>query len=602
MELWTFWLRFREEKIRLRPKAALLDGILLVLLALTSVVALVSEYALYTGPRAMAAVRYLNTFIALAFVLRCLIGLFLARSLREVVAEHRGATVIFLILFLQFLVMRGIADPRGESYRLGCEVAFLLLRGFLIVTEIYKGASLVIRRFKLSPPTIVLLSFLLLIAAGTFLLLTPRATPRAKPITFVDALFTSTSATCVTGLIVRDTGGDFTRFGQGVILCLIQLGGLGIMTFGAFMITTLGRGLGIRGKVVMMQALNYEDLGQLTKIVRYILYSTFLVELVGLGLFYLSGNFPAAYSLGEKLYYSLFHSISAFCNAGFSLYSDSLMNRQATGATHLLVAGLIIWGGLGFAVTYSIVERFDLRRFFRKGRRGSGEFMARGFNIQTKVVVTMTLLLILAGMLVLLLYERDGKAFRGLGWGEKVLAAFFQSVTTRTAGFNTVDTGSLSKPSLVLMIILMFIGASPGSTGGGIKTSTVAILFMSVVSIFRGRQDVEVFRRTVPRKTIGNAFVLLVCSLSLIGLLLLILTYTEIQKNVLQVTFELFSAFGTVGLSTGVTPHLSVAGRIVIVVAMFVGRVGPLTLVLAMAQRRARKQLYRYPRGNVMIG
>ncbi|HID55676.1 TPA: Trk family potassium uptake protein [Candidatus Poribacteria bacterium] len=443
--------------------------------------------------------------------------------------------------------------------------------------ESYKIASL-----PLKPAQTVMLSFLSVILIGTFFLMTPRATYPDNRISIVDALFTATSATCVTGLIVRDTGTGFTPFGQIVILILIQIGGLGLMTMTSFFALILGRGMGIRETVLMSDVLNTRTLSRITHLILSILILTFIFEAVGAALLYLSWY---------RIYYSVFHAVSAFCNAGFSLFSDSMMGFKGSIPINLIMTALIISGGLGFTVLTLILRSVFLDRPL--GRRVK-------LTLQAKLVLSVTGLLIGMGFIGILAVEW-GRTFDGWGLKERILAAYFQSVTARTAGFNTVKIASLSNASLFLLMCLMFIGASPGGTGGGVKTSTFAIAIGFLIANLRGRSTVEMFGRRIPREVTSKAFSILIISILLIAVNGFLLLWVERDHKPLEVIFELFSAFGTVGLSMGITPHLSTLGKVIIMVTMFTGRIGPLTLALALGERRKGGE-FEYPSEEVMVG
>lgn len=496
-----------------------------------------------------------------------------------------------LVLFL-------LTSPQGF-----CESFLIAVKIFTMLVYPYRIFVGWLIRVRVNTPLTVAFSFLTIIIIGTLLFTLPKSTTPGQ-IKAVNALFTSTSATCVTGLIVVDTGSYFSPFGQAVLLCLIQVGGLGLMTFMAFFGLTLGRGLGIKQEVVMRDALSLESRWGLRRVIVFILTMTFVVEAAGAVGIYLSFPFPQGYTAGEMVWFSVFHSISAFCNSGFSLLSTSFMTARACTGLNFIAAALIIAGGLGFVVNYNILSYFS--RIFRRRKRfailpkESDLARLRYFGIQTKVVIITTIVLLAVGTFVIYAIE-SSRHFAPYTQGQKWTASFFQSTTARTAGFNTVDIGSLAAPTLLMLIILMFIGASPGSTGGGVKTSTFAMFLLAVVTRLRNRRDVEVFKRKIPQQVIFNGVVVVVIALCVVLISTIVLTITEEDANFLGALFEVVSAFGTVGLSTGVTSSLSVAGKIAIIVTMFVGRTGPLTLMLAMSGQAPPKR-YEYPDETVMIG
>ncbi len=442
-----------------------------------------------------------------------------------------------------------------------------------------------------SPARAVAASFVALIAAGTLLLMLPLSSRAQGPMPFVDALFTATSACCVTGLIVVDTGKYFTAFGQVVILLLIQLGGLGIMTLSAFVGLLVRRRLSLRSSRALRDILDLQFSQEATAILWAIVRLTLAFEAAGAAvlLFVFVQREP---TLARAAYSAVFHSVSAFCNAGFSLYSDSMTAFRGSLLANATMAGLIVAGGLGFVVLRDV---YGLARARLRGER-------QRMSVQTRLMLYIAGALIFGGALAFALAERGG-VLRGLDGEEAALAALFQSITARTAGFNTVDISALGAPALLLLICLMIIGAGPGSTGGGIKTSTVGIILASVRSMVSRREDVEIFRRRLPPATVRKAFVVAAAYLGylVLGLGLLLVVEHASKARFLDMFFEAVSAMGTVGLSTGVTPTLSPAGRLVVVALMYGGRVGPLTLVAAMGQPAA-PPAYRYAEEPVMIG
>ena len=450
---------------------------------------------------------------------------------------------------------------------------------------------------RLNPPQIVLLSFLITIFLGTILLSLPIATANHERLCLIDALFTATSATCVTGLIVKDTGSFFSAFGRGVILALFQAGGLGIMTLSTLFAILLGRRLTIRGNLVIQGALDQHKIEGLTTLVKYILLVTFGIESLGALLLFLRWSRLPEISTGQAIYQSIFHSISAFCNAGFSLFSKSFIGYRGDLYVNLVMTTLILLGGIGFIVLLDIPKL----KFWRKDRA----LIFSRIGLQTKIVLIVTVCLVVAGTIFLFFSERNN-ALEGLSFKDSFLASYFQAVTSRTAGFNTLHIGGLAIPSLIFLVGLMFIGASPGSTGGGIKTATFGIVIATGISMMKNKDRVSIFGRTIPRHVIRKALIVFIMGLAWVLAFTLLLSIVESArpeepKFFLRVLFEVMSAFGTVGLSTGVTPTLTSLGKALIAMTMFAGRVGPLTLALAIAIRE-EKLVYRYPEERVMVG
>lgn len=439
---------------------------------------------------------------------------------------------------------------------------------------------------KLSPARLIALSFFLVILIGAGLLMLPIAS-KGAPAAPLDALFTATSATCVTGLIVRDTFTGWTTFGQIVIILLIQLGGLGFMTVITLVSFAVGKRLSLYDRKVLMQSAGNTTLNGVGGLIRRIVPFTFLIELTGAAL--LATRFVPAFGLGRGLYASVFHAISAFCNAGFDLMGmrepySSLTSFVADPVVNLTVCLLIVIGGLGF-----LVWRDVLRCRFRFSR----------FQLHTKLVLVTSGILILAGWALFLLFERNA-SMASLTWPQRALASLFQSVSPRTAGFNTVDLSALSESGNLLTDVLMLIGGSPGSTAGGIKTTTVAVLFLSAVASAKGRMRVNAFRFSVDRETLRQASSVVMIYLSLA--LLSVLTLCAIEPfSMKEILFEVCSAVGTVGLTMGITPQLGAVSRVILILLMYAGRLGGLTFVLLFSQRRSDPPLER-PAGKILIG
>ncbi len=440
-----------------------------------------------------------------------------------------------------------------------------------------------IKEMRLSSAQILVVGYFIVISVGTILLMLPMATTAKGSIGFTDALFTATSATCVTGLIVVNTAAAFTIFGQLVLLVLIQTGGLGLMTMSTVAALILGRKISLKERLLIKDDLDHMKISGLVRLVKYVLSFTLVIEGIGAFLLFLRLNWD--YSFWKAVYYSIFHSISAFNNAGIDVFGDSLEGFTGDIVVNFVVMFLVILGGLGFAV---MVELYNEKKF-------------KKYTLQTKIVLLFTLLLILTSFLFFFFLEYSNEATLGnLPFGEKVLASLFLSVTPRTAGFNTVPTGQLNSYTLFLVIILMFIGASPGSTGGGIKTTTFAVLILTAWNLIRGKYDIEVFNRRLGKEIALKAIVIVILAFSIVIIVTMILSITE-GKKFLHILFETVSALGTVGLSTGITSTLSVIGKFLIAFTMFVGRVGPLTLAVALAERQ-RQGVYHYPKEDIMVG
>jgi trk system potassium uptake protein TrkH len=441
---------------------------------------------------------------------------------------------------------------------------------------------------KLQPAQIVILSFGLIILIGTVLLMLPISAPAGKAISWVDALFMSTSATCVTGLASISMVDDLSLFGQLVILGLIQVGGLGIMTLSSSLIMFLGRSLGVKEQVVMQDVLDSSNSEELLTLIIDIVKFTLFIETIG-AIILTYGFIKEGFETGQALYLGFYHSISAFCNAGLALFNNNLEDFYGSPWINLPIAFLIIFGGLGFSVIK------ELNQLIAKKKK------IINLTVHSKVVLSMTLMLIALGT-IYIFFGEFLHATETMSLSEKIQVAFFQSVTTRTAGFNTINLNNFHAHTIYLIILLMAIGASPGSTGGGVKTTTFAILLQSVKATLNNQNKVVLFNRTVPDITVVRAISLFIISLMFVSFVVLVMLRVETGKEFLPIFFEVVSAFGTVGLSLGITPLLSVAGKIIIVFMMFLGRVGPLTLVLAVGQRAEQKGRVDYPDGKILIG
>jgi len=453
------------------------------------------------------------------------------------------------------------------------------------------------KKVRLKPPQLIVLSFFCVIVVGSLLLSLPLATESNARLSIVDSLFTATSATCVTGLIVKDTGATFSPFGRLVILCLMQAGGLGIMTFSTMFAILLGRKLSIFQKLTIKSALGHSKIEGLKNLILYIILFAFSVELIGAILLYIRWASTLGWSGIAGAEKAIFHAVSAFCNAGFSLFSSSLMAFRSDWVTVTIFSVLILAGGMGFVVFLDIPKL----TFWRKDRR----LILSRISLQTKIVFLVTIFLILAGALGVYIFE-NSYALKDMPLKEKVASCVFTSITPRTAGFNVLSTGSLRPVTLFMLIILMFIGASPGSTGGGIKTVTLGIIIAGLVSMLYNRDRITLFKRTIPRETYRRAAVILLLGLGMVVGATFLLSATESaaaqsSRYFLSILFETTSAFGTVGLSTGITPYLTDPGKLILVLTMFVGRVGPLTVALAVAMHKERID-YRYPEEKLMVG
>lgn len=442
---------------------------------------------------------------------------------------------------------------------------------------------------NVTPPRVLVAGFAAIIFLGAFLLMLPISNVDDNGLPFIDALFTATSATCVTGLIVVDTGTHFTVCGQVIIITLIQIGGLGFMTMATWFALAIKKKISLKERLILQEALNQGSMEGIVRLIRKVI--LFAVSIEGIAAVLFSIRWAFDLPLGQAIYFGIFHAVSLFNNAGFDLFGSvsgpftSLTGYVGDPVINTVSMLLIILGGLGFIV---LSDLFDYRR-------------TRKLSLHTKIVLTMTGLLIVLGAIVVFIFEfTNTRTFGSLNGWEKFWASLFQSVSPRTAGANTMDIGAMRQASQFFMVILMFIGASPGSTGGGIKTTTFAILIGAVRAMIRGKEDIVMYRYRLAKDQIMKAVTLTLLSLFLVVIVSMVLSTTE-DHSFLIILFETTSAFGTVGLTMGLTADLSVIGKVLLCLTMFAGRLGPLTLAYALGPKNER-ELYRHPEGKITIG
>ncbi|QHE63159.1 Ktr system potassium transporter B [Rossellomorea vietnamensis] len=434
---------------------------------------------------------------------------------------------------------------------------------------------------RLSPPQLLVVTFLFFIILGMGLLKLPFAT--TERISWLDALFTTTSAMTVTGLAVVDTGGAFTLFGEVVVMSLIQIGGLGIMSFAVLIFMMLGKKIGFKERLLLQQALNQTSVGGVIKLVKYLFIFSFIVE--GFAVLLLATEWVPEFGWKRGLYVSIFHSISAFNNAGFSLFSDSLMGYVGSPIINLTISFLFILGGIGFTVLVDLWKSKTIRQL----------------SLHTKIMVIGTFLInVIAFMMIFVLEFNNPNTLAQLPLSDKIFASYFQAVTPRTAGFNSLDYGSMERSTLLFTILLMFIGAGSASTGGGIKLTTFVVISLSMIAFLKEKKEIRIFRRTIDQTHIFKALALSMISVLLVFTALFFLEMTEHDVSFLSIVFEVVSAFGTVGLSMGITGSLSAIGKWIIIVVMFAGKLGPLTLAFSLS--RPDKEKIRYPKEDILTG
>jgi len=472
-------------------------------------------------------------------------------------------------------------------------VIFTFIREFSDLHINYKSAIL-------NPAQLFIASFFSIILIGALLLMTPMAT--YSGISFLDSLFTATSAVCVTGLIVVDTATYFTVFGQTVILVLIQVGGLGILTFASYFSYFFKGGTTYENQLVLGDLMNSKTIGDVFSILKYILLITFTIELIAAFLIYSSISGANFSSQRDQIFFSVFHAVSAFCNAGFSTLTNNLYEEgfQYNYYLHLIIIATLVMGGLGFPIVVNIMKYFkykiiQLFSFSKKKKK----YRAWVINMNSRITLVTTFALILVGFIGYYVLEQNNTLANHNSLG-KIVTALFGATTPRTAGFNTVDMTLLSYPTVIMMLLLMWIGASPSSTGGGIKTSTFAVATLNILSLAKGKTRVEIFRREIADITIRRSFAIISLSFIVIGIAIMLISIFDSELSLKDIAFEVFSAFGTVGLSLGITAKLSGISKIVLIIVMFIGRVNMLTLVIAVFKKEKRKN-YRYPTEEIII-
>lgn len=440
--------------------------------------------------------------------------------------------------------------------------------------------------FKLTPPKVLSLGFVILITIGTILLSLPVASTKGQ-ISFIDALFMATSATCVTGLAVIDTGTQLTTFGQVVLLILFQIGGLGFVTMATLITLVLNKRISLKERILMQESMNQNSMQGIVRLIRRVLLYSLVIQLTGAIVF--AGRFMMDMPFGKAVYFGIFHSISIFNNAGFDLFGD--IHGPFSGLTRFVHDPivnftsmiLIFLGGIGFIVLADVMD-------FPKRKR---------LTLHSKVVLWTSAVLIIIGAALFFLLEFNS-TLKPLDAGGKVMATFLQAITPRSGGVTTIDVTLLRESTQFLMILLMFIGAAPGSTGGGIKITTFAILVTAVVARLRGKEEIVMFRHRIAKENVYRAVTMTLMSLMLLVIATMLLSVTE-HAEFLAVLFEAVSAFGTSGLTIGLTPELTTAGKVLVIILMFMGRTGPLTLAYAL-KPKGSKELYRYPEGKITIG
>jgi len=572
-----------------------------IIVSFVAIAAIIYQHGFKQTPYNLKLTESIIEFSLIFYVLKFLTRIFYEFHPIDFIKENRVESVLLLFIVIDQLVslltgahliqqtMKAIGFPGIHTYY----NLFIQFYFFVIIAVELGKAGRFIDYIHIGPSGLLVVSFIFIIFAGAGLLLLPEMT--VSGISAIDALFTSTSACCVTGLVVVDTSVCFTLKGKTIIMMLIQVGGLNIISFATLFASFYRNSSGIKLQSLIKDMVSTDKLSNTRSLLRKIfLYSVF-IELGGAFLLFITWpNEMIFKGIGEKIYFSVFHSVSAFNNAGFGLFTDNLYDITVRHAYNLqlVIAALIFLGGIGFIVLEDVFKIENIRE-----RR---KIKWKKLQTHSRIALYTSAILIVVGAVVFYLVEFDN-SISGYGIYGSIVSSIFQSVSCRTAGFNTVDFTHLGQPVLILMMFLMFIGASPGSTGGGIKTTTFSVILRSAISTIKGRKNVEIVKHTISSDTISKAYSIALFSISLIFISTFVLSITEPDKSFLSLLFEEISAFGTVGLSTGITSTLSFAGKSIIILTMYIGRIGTLTLAFAITKRVVYTK-YRYSEINVLVG
>ncbi len=542
------------------------------------------------------------------FILNTLSVTMAARLVLEVfVIKKKWVQIFNFFCWLVILVLALWILPAKASLNSYETNQFLILKllwyGGILFAFVTESSRLVqvLYTQMVNPALLFVGSFVFLIVLGVFLLKLPNSTYHG--ISILDAVFTATSAVCVTGLMVLDIGTDFTTFGHLVILVLIQLGGLGIMTFAGLLAYAVSGRASLKSQLAFRDMMSTRQVSNIMQFIYQVVIVTLLFEALGAIAIYFTLNDHLFSRKLEKLFFSVFHAVSAFCNAGFSYYSNGLNEPflRYNYSMHFIVALLVILGGMGFPIVFNLYRYLKIKagNLFRAMMRNpKREHFPRVINLNSRLALVMSGFLLLIGFVAYLLFESNATLQQHPTWIGKLVTAFFGSVSPRTAGFNTVDVTALALPTVMIYLLLMWIGTSPGSTGGGIRTTTAGVALLNMAAVLRGKDRSEFFRSEISHQSVRRAFAIILLSFLLIGLSIFLISVNDSDKGLIKISFEVFSAFSTAGLTFGITPDLSHASKFVIILTMFTGRVGMITLLVAFI-RQSKQLYYRYPKEDV---
>jgi len=564
------------------------------LFGMIAFVSLFLKYGFHLSDEWIESLLIVDEIIAAVFVLTLLVNFSISDRKWHYVQQSPfefGLLFLFIISIileeiisiddLHLLIRRSTSHSFIKFYFIIIQI-YIVFNGFVSLAKTSEKWLFI----SLNPARILMISYVIVVIVGVLMLKLPKAT--YSGISWIDALFTSTSAVCITGLSTVNISRVFTFEGQVVILFLIQLGGLGIITLTSFIALFIQKGFRLRDQVVVQEILDNENLSSLTSILKAIVSITFISELIGaIGLYFSWKNLGL--SEPDRIFSAVFHSVSAYCNAGFSTFFNGF---ETTGYAFnsislITIMLLIVFGGLGF-YTYSDIFRIGEIKMVRK----------KGLTLQSKMILIATAALLLFG--AAMIWFTQHAQWKDLPPGEQILRSFFLSISSRTAGFSVVSIGELAIPTLILLILLMYIGGAPNSTSGGIQMTTVITLLVSLGTFIKGKKRVEIGWNTIPMRIVRRAFIVFTVSIFLIMMVLFVLSWTEDQVF-MDILFEIISAFGTVGLSRGITPDLTVTGKLLIALVMFAGRIGLFSFALAMSEVKDDTS-YKFPEINLMVG
>ncbi len=565
------------------------------LLSFVAVIGIIIDYGVYQSENFEQMLFWLYIVTIGIGILANVIRFFYKKSIPKLKA------LIFDVLFSIILLALLFHHLKLYNINFLNDRIWLQLGTFIVFIREISLIDFNLLKEKLNPAQLFVLSFFTIIIIGAILLMLPKSTHNG--ITFVNALFTSTSAVCVTGLVVVDTGTYFTHFGQVILIFLMQLGGLGIMTFASFFSYFFKGVSSYKNQLMLSDMTNSEKIAEVFSIIKKIVLVTFSIEAIGAILIFRSLSPSLIPDLNSRIFFSVFHTVSGFCNAGFSTLTDNLyeIGYRFNYPLHIVIAFLIILGGIGFPIIFNFFKylRHLIKNRIKLLENKKAVHIPWVININTKLVVITSSILIILGTLFFYLLEYNHSLANQPVFG-KIVGAFFGAVTPRTAGFNTINMASLQAPTILLIIFLMWIGASPASTGGGIKTSTFAIATLNILSIAKRKTKTEIFHREIAAISIKRAFAVISLSLIVIGLSVFLITIFDGEKNMMAIIFECFSAFSTVGLSLGITSSLTDTSKIILVLTMFIGRVGMLTVLISFLKKVTHTK-YRHPTEEILI-